>query len=58
MINQINVGVIGTGWCGGIRANACHDNPLVNKLFLAETNTKLKTTSANLNIKSANLTIK
>jgi len=39
MINQINVGVIGTGWCGGIRANACHDNPLVNKLFLAETNT-------------------
>ena len=40
MINQINVGVIGTGWCGGIRANACHDNPLVNKLFIAETNTK------------------
>ena len=40
MINQINVGVIGTGWCGGIRANACHDNPLVNKLFLAETNIK------------------
>ncbi len=40
MINQINVGVIGTGWCGGIRANACHENPLVNKLFLAETNTK------------------
>jgi len=40
MINQINVGVIGTGWCGGIRANACHDNPLVNKLFLAEKNTK------------------
>ena len=32
MINQINVGVIGTGWCGGIRANACHDNPLVNNL--------------------------
>ena len=40
MINQINVGVIGTGWCGGIRANACNDNPLVNKLFLAETNAK------------------
>ena len=39
MINQINIGVIGTGWCGGIRANACHDNPLVNKLFLAEKNT-------------------
>ena len=40
MINQINVGVIGTGWCGGIRAKACHDNPLVNKLFLAEINIK------------------
>ena len=40
MINQINVGVIGTGWCGGIRANACYENPLVNKLFLAESNTK------------------
>ena len=34
MINQINVGVIGTGWCGGIRANACAENPLVDKLSL------------------------
>ncbi len=40
MIKQINVGVIGTGWCGGIRANACNDNPLVDKLFIAETNKK------------------
>ena len=40
MIKQINVGVIGTGWCGGIRANACNDNPLVNKLYIAETNKK------------------
>ena len=38
MINQINVGVIGTGWCGGIRANACADNPLVDKLYIAENN--------------------
>ena len=38
MIKQINVGVIGTGWCGGIRANACHLNPLVDKLYIAETN--------------------
>ena len=38
MINQINVGVIGTGWCGGIRANACADNPLVDKLYIAESN--------------------
>ena len=40
MINQINVGVIGTGWCGGIRANACNNNPLVDKLYIAETNKK------------------
>ena len=38
MINQINVGVIGTGWCGGIRANACFVSPLVDKLFIAEKN--------------------
>ena len=38
MINQINVGIIGTGWCGGIRANACADNPLVDKLYIAESN--------------------
>ena len=40
MIKQINVGVIGTGWCGGIRANACNINPLVDKLYIAETNKK------------------
>ena len=40
LAKEVKIGVIGTGWCGGIRANACHDNPLVNKLFLAETNTK------------------
>jgi len=40
LINQINVGIVGTGWCGGIRANACSENPLVDKLYIAETNTK------------------
>ncbi len=40
MIKQINVGVIGTGWCGGIRANACNNNPFVDKLYIAETNKK------------------
>ena len=25
-MKQINVGVIGTGWTGGIRANACATN--------------------------------
>ena len=37
-IKQINVGVIGTGWCGGIRANSCAGSPLVNELHIAETN--------------------
>ena len=37
-INQINVGVIGTGWCGGIRANSCASSPLVGDLHIAETN--------------------
>lgn len=37
-MKRINVGVIGTGWCGGIRANTCANNPLVNELHIAETN--------------------
>ena len=36
-MKQINVGIIGTGWCGGIRAEACAANPLVKNLHLAET---------------------
>lgn len=35
-MKSINVGVIGTGWCGGIRANTCANNPLVESLHLAE----------------------
>ena len=35
-MKQINVGLIGPGWCGGIRANACARNPLVSELHLAE----------------------
>ena len=35
-MRQISVGVIGTGWCGGIRAETCADNPLVGELHLAE----------------------
>ena len=50
MIKQINVGVIGTGWCGGIRANACNSNPLVDKLYIAETNeTRINELKDNLN---------
>jgi predicted dehydrogenase len=32
----IEVGVIGTGWCGGIRAVAASSSPMVAKLHLAE----------------------
>ena len=35
-MKQINVGIIGTGWCGGIRADTCAANPLVKDLHLAE----------------------
>ena len=36
-MKQINVGIIGTGWCGGIRAETCAAHPLVKSLHLAET---------------------
>ena len=37
-IDQINVGVIGVGWVGGIRATACKKNPIIDKLYIAEIN--------------------
>ena len=37
-MKQINVGIIGTGWCGGIRANTCAHYPSVAELHIAETN--------------------
>jgi scyllo-inositol 2-dehydrogenase (NAD+) len=33
---QINVAVIGAGWVGGIRANACAASPWVDELHIAE----------------------
>jgi len=36
-MRQIGVAVVGTGWCGGIRAEACAANPLVKTLDIAET---------------------
>jgi predicted dehydrogenase len=36
-MRQIGVGIIGTGWCGGIRAQTCAAHPLVRGLYLAET---------------------
>ena len=35
-MDKINVAVVGTGWCGGIRADVCANHPLVNELHLAE----------------------
>jgi predicted dehydrogenase len=35
-MKQIGVGIIGTGWCGGIRAQTCAESPLVPSLHLAE----------------------
>lgn len=37
-MDRINVGIIGTGWCGGIRAETCADSPFVTELHIAETN--------------------
>jgi predicted dehydrogenase len=35
-IKQINLGIIGTGWCGGIPAVAAAASPWVNELHIAE----------------------
>jgi len=35
-MKQTNVGIIGTGWCGGIRAETCAGSALVNELHIAE----------------------
>src|SRR5579864_6568521 len=35
-MTRINVGIIGTGWCGGIRAEVCAASPYVGGLHLAE----------------------
>lgn len=37
-MKQLNVGVIGTGWCGGIRAIAASKSGYVDELHIAETN--------------------
>ncbi|MGI9585478.1 MAG: Gfo/Idh/MocA family protein, partial [Acidimicrobiia bacterium] len=37
-MNLLNVGVIGTGWCGGIRAITCANSALVGDLQIAEVN--------------------
>src|SRR3981189_2042961 len=37
-MNKVNIGIIGTGWCGGIRAEACAASPYVSELHIAEIN--------------------
>lgn len=37
-MRTINVAVIGTGWCGGIRAETSRASPYVGELHIAETN--------------------
>jgi predicted dehydrogenase len=36
-MRQIGVAIVGTGWCGGIRAETCAASALVKSLHLAET---------------------
>ena len=36
-MKQINVGIIGAGWCGGIRAETSASNPVVGEVHIAET---------------------
>ncbi|HXZ44727.1 MAG TPA: hypothetical protein VEH53_07835 [archaeon] len=35
-MRSVQVGIIGTGWCGGIRAQTCAAHPLVGGLHIAE----------------------
>ncbi len=35
-MKRLNIGIIGTGWCGGIRAETCAASPFVNELHIAE----------------------
>ena len=35
-MKEVSVGIIGTGWCGGIRAEACSASPFVRELHIAE----------------------
>lgn len=37
-MSELNLAIIGTGWCGGIRAVAAANHPIVANLHIAETN--------------------
>ncbi|HEX9469669.1 MAG TPA: Gfo/Idh/MocA family oxidoreductase, partial [Bradyrhizobium sp.] len=53
-MDQIDVAVIGAGWCGGIRAEACAAHPLVGGVHIAETSPeRLKQVATAVGAKSA-----
>src|SRR2546430_1272646 len=53
-MKQIVVAVIGTGWCGGLRAQTLAAHPLVGSLHIAETNpARLKEVAARTDAASA-----
>ena len=53
-MNPIGVAVIGTGWCGGIRAETLAAHPLVASLHLCESNgERLKEIAAKTHAASA-----
>lgn len=53
-MRPINVGIIGTGWCGGIRAETCAINPAVKDLHIVETRAERREEIAkSCNVKSA-----
>ena len=35
-MDRINLGIIGTGWCAGIRAETAYANPLVDQLYIVD----------------------
>ena len=35
-MQKVNIGIVGTGWCGGIRAETCAASPYVSELHIAE----------------------
>ncbi len=42
-LKRLNVGLIGAGWVGGIRANACAHSAIVDQLHIAEIDLKRQT---------------
>jgi predicted dehydrogenase len=54
LVKQISIGIIGTGWCGGIRAETCAASPYVGELHLAEIRAeRLKEVAAKTNADTA-----